>query len=109
MGKNAKITLFSNIATMLKAGISILYTVDALLEDAKGSQKILLQTVKDDINQGLHLHESLVKFPLTFNKVSINIMNASEEAGTLDNTLRELAKSYRREQEFMDRVRGAFA
>ncbi len=109
LGTNEKIALFSNIATMLKAGISILDTVDALLEDAKGSQKILLQTVKDDINQGLHLHESLGKFPQTFNKVSINIIHASEEAGTLDNTLRELAKSYRREQEFMDRVRGAFA
>jgi type II secretory pathway component PulF len=108
MSTNDKITLMSNLATMLKAGISIIDAIDSLLEDAKGSQKVLLQTVKDDINQGLHLHESLVKFPQIFNKVSINIIHASEEAGTLDSTLRELSTNYRKQQDFMDHVRGAF-
>ena len=105
---NDKIALMSNLATMLKAGISIIDAIDSLLEDSKGSQKILLQTIKEDINQGIHLHESLAKFPQIFNKVSLNIVHASEEAGTLDSTLRELAENYRKQQEFMDHVRGAF-
>lgn len=105
---NDKIALMSNLATMLKAGISIIDAIDSLMEDAKGSQKVLLQTIKEDINQGIHLHESLAKFPQIFNKVSLNIVHASEEAGTLDSTLRELAENYRKQQEFMDHVRGAF-
>ncbi len=105
---NDKIALMSNLATMLKAGISIIDAIDSLMEDAKGSQKVLLQTIKEDINQGIHLHESLAKFPQIFNKVSLNIIHASEEAGTLDSTLRELAENYRKQQEFMDHVRGAF-
>ena len=52
---NEKITLISNMYTMLSSGIPILETVDSLLSDAKGNQKKLLQTLKNDLGQGQHM------------------------------------------------------
>lgn len=108
MPTNEKISLISNISTMLAAGISIIDIVDSLLEDAKGSQKIVLETMKADINQGLRLNETFAKFPQVFDKVTVNIVKAAEEAGTLDVTLKDLKTTIKRDQEFTDKVRSAF-
>lgn len=108
MGTNEKISLISNISTMLAAGISILDIVDSLLEDSKGSQKILLETMKEDINQGVSLNQTFAKFPQIFDKVTVNIVKAAEEAGTLDATLKDLKVTIKRDQEFTDKVRSAF-
>ncbi|MBI1862973.1 type II secretion system F family protein [Candidatus Microgenomates bacterium] len=93
---------------MLAAGISIVDIVDSLLEDAKGDQKILIETMKDDINQGHRLNETFAKFPQVFDKVTVNIVKAAEEAGTLDVTLKDLKATIKRDQEFTDKVRSAF-
>lgn len=105
---NEKLALISNFATMFSAGIPILETVDSLLEDAKGNQKIILETLRADLMQGLHVSESFAKFPKVFDKVTVNIIRASEEAGTLDTTLKDLKETIKKQMEFSDRVRSAF-
>ena len=94
---------------MLAAGIPILEVVDSLLEDAKNNQKKVLQTLRDDIMQGQHVHVSFAKFPKVFNKVTIQILKASEEAGTLEVTLRDLKEEIRKEAEFTDKIKSALA
>lgn len=107
LSTNEKITLISNLATMLAAGIPILEAVSSLLEDAKGNQKKILDTLIDDLKQGKQINFSLSKFPKTFNPVTVNLVKASEEAGTLDTTLKDLATSIREEAEFADKVKSA--
>lgn len=103
-----KVGFISNLSTMLAAGISIIEIIDSLMEDAKGNTLILLQSVKEDINQGNRIYVAFEKFPQVFDKVTINIIRASEEAGTLDTTLIDLKDTIKKEQEFMDKVRSAF-
>ena len=102
-----KIGLLSNLSTMLGAGISILETVDSLLEDSKGNQKRMLQALREDLVQGKHISASFARFPKVFDKVTINILKASEEAGTLDVTLKDLRDHIQKEMEFLDKVRSA--
>lgn len=109
ISSNDKIVLISNFATLLSAGISILEAVDSLLEDAKGNQVILLQTIREDLVQGKHIYESFSKFPHVFDKVTVNVIKASEEAGNLDVTLKELKENLRKENEFTDKVKSALA
>lgn len=104
---NDKIALISNLTTMLQAGIPILETVDSLLEDAKGNQKKLLETLRADLMQGQRVHATFAKFPRVFDKVTINIIKASEEAGTLDVTLKDLKETIRKEMEFGDKIKSA--
>lgn len=102
-----KMILVSNMSTMLFAGISILETVDSLLEDAKGNQKKVLTALRADLVQGKHVYNSFAQFPKIFNKVTVNIIKASEEAGTLDITLKDLKGNIKKEMEFSDSIRSA--
>lgn len=92
---------------MLSAGISILELVDSLLEDAKGNTKKILEVVREDLMQGKHLHSSFDKFPRVFDRVTVNILRAAEEAGTLDETLLELRDNIKKQVEFTDKVKSA--
>ncbi len=107
LSTNEKIGLISNFATMLSAGIPILDAVDALLDGAKNSQKKVLQVLKDDISQGQHVSTSFMKFPKVFDKVTIQIIKASEEAGTLEVTLRDIRNDIKKQAEFTDKVKSA--
>lgn len=102
-----KLGLISNLATMLSAGISILEVVDSLLEDAKGNQKKFLESLRADLAQGSHVSDALAKFPKIFDKITVNLIKASEEAGTLDVTLTDLKSSIKKDAEFMDKIKGA--
>lgn len=104
---NDKIAMISNMNTMLAAGIPILETIDSLLEDAKGNQKKILLTLREDLGQGQHVYFTFSKFPKVFDKVIVNIIKASEEAGTLDVTLKDLSENIRKEMEFSDRIKSA--
>lgn len=102
-----KIALFDNLSTMLGAGISILETFDSLLEDSKGNQKKILLHVRKDLTQGKQLSGSFANFPEVFDKVTLNILRAAEEAGTLDVTLKDIKKHIQKEMEFSDKVTSA--
>ncbi|PIZ66346.1 hypothetical protein COU87_03830 [Candidatus Roizmanbacteria bacterium CG10_big_fil_rev_8_21_14_0_10_39_12] len=102
-----KITLFDNFATMLGAGISILEAVDSMLEDSKGNQKKLLENLRKDLTQGQQISSSFARYPGTFDKVTLNIIRASEEAGTLDVTLKDIKKHIQKEMEFKDKIQSA--
>lgn len=102
-----KVGLVSNLSTMLSAGIPILDVVRSMEEDSKGGTKIILNTLMEDITQGKHIYVSLEKFPRVFDKVTVNVVKASEEAGTLDVTLKDLRENIRKQNEFNDKVRSA--
>src|SRR5205814_116660 len=100
-------TLISNLHTMLASGIPILETVESLLEDAKGGQKKLLMSMREDLGQGQHMYITFAKFPKIFDKVTVSIIKSSEESGTLDTALEDLKISIRKEIEFNDKIRSA--
>ncbi|GIK84232.1 MAG: type II secretion system protein F [Patescibacteria group bacterium] len=102
-----KMQLVGNLSTMLKAGIPILETVDSLLEDSKGNLKKVLETMRADLKAGTRIHETLAKYPNAFNKVTINLIKAAEEAGTLEVALRDVREGIQREIEFSDKVKSA--
>lgn len=102
-----KISLVSNLATMLTSGIPILEAVDSLLEDAKGNQKKILEILKSDLIGGNRIFTTFAKFPMVFDKVTTNVVRAAEEAGTLDVTLKDLKATIEKEVEFTDKIKSA--
>lgn len=107
ISNSEKLGLVSNLATMLSAGIPILEVVDSLLEDAKGNQRKLLESLKLDLAQGNHVADAFGKFPKIFDKITVNLIKASEEAGTLDVTLTDLKTSIKKDAEFGDKIKSA--
>jgi type IV pilus assembly protein PilC len=102
-----KISLITNLSTMLSAGIPIVEALDSLLEDTKGGQKIILTTLRTDLMAGNRVYSSLAKFPAVFDVVTVNLVKAAEEAGTLETTLIDLRSHIQKEMEFIDKVKSA--
>jgi type II secretory pathway component PulF len=92
---------------MLSAGIPILETMEALMEGSKGNQAKLFTAIREDLVQGKHLYEAMAKFPQAFDLVTVNIIKASEEAGTLETTLKDIRVEIKKDMEFNDRVKSA--
>lgn len=107
LSANEKLGLISTMATMLTAGIPILETVDSLQDDAKGNTVKILKAIHEDLMQGKPLYASFARFPNVFNKVTVNIVKASEEAGKLDVVLKDIRDQIRKDMEFIDKVKSA--
>jgi len=102
-----KMGFLISLSTMLSAGITIVESLDSMLEDAKGNFKEVLTILKNDIQQGKRISMSLSKFPNIFDKVSVNLIKAAEEAGTLETTLKQIQINLRKDTEFIDKVKSA--
>lgn len=104
---NEKLGIIGNLNTMLSSGIPIFEAVESLVEDAKGNQRKFLLVLRDDLVQGNHIYTTLGKFPNTFDKVTVNVIKASEEAGTLEVALADLSANIQKEMEFTGKIKGA--
>jgi len=107
LSNNDKLGILSDLGTMLSSGIPLLESVEALLEDSKGNQKKILEVLRGDLTQGKHVYFTFSKFPNVFTKVVTNIVKASEEAGTLDVTLKDLKENLKKDMEFFDKIKSA--
>jgi type II secretory pathway component PulF len=107
LSSSEKLGLIGSFATMLTAGIPILDVVNSLREDTKGAQKKILDAMIEDLMQGKHMYLTLSRFPRVFDKVTVNVIKASEEAGTLDVALKDLKETIQKEIEFNDKVKSA--
>lgn len=96
--------MLTNLSTMLSAGIPILEVIETMLEDVKGNQLKVYKSMREDVIQGKHLYEAFSRFPNIFNKVTINIIKAAEEAGNLDQTLKDIKAQSVKDSEFRDKV-----
>lgn len=102
-----KLGLLSNLSTMVNAGLTLAEAVESLLEDATGNVKIVLSGIQADITQGKPLHTALSKYPRIFDKVTVAIIKASEESGTIDVVLKDVKNTVKKDIEFVDKLRSA--
>jgi type IV pilus assembly protein PilC len=80
------------LATMLAAGIPMVQAFEIVANgnDKPAMQKLILD-VKNDIEGGTSLHESLGKHPLHFDDLFVNLVQAGEQAGALESLLDKVA------------------
>ena len=104
-----KLSLITGLSTLIASGIPILEAVESLIEESKDNSKKILLQLKEDLNQGKSISESLARFPKSFDPTTINLIKAAEEAGTLDTSLKDLTQSIKKDAEFMGQVRSALA
>lgn len=100
-----KLSLFSDLATMLNAGIPILEAVESLENDSRGNLRKVLLSLKKSLSNGESLSHAMGRMPRAFDPVSINTIHAAEAGGTLEQTLSDLVVDTKREIEFSDQLR----
>jgi len=102
-----KLGLFSNLSTMVNAGLTLMESINALLSDATGNLKIMLTGIQSDITQGRPLYASLIKYPKIFDNVTVTIIKAAEESGTIDVVLKDIKNTVKKDIEFSDKIKSA--
>lgn len=79
-------------ATMIDSGIPISQALQILADGTQSPPlKKVLAGVKEDLNSGKRLAESMQSFPGAFDKLYVNLVRAGEEGGVLDTILDRLA------------------
>ena len=87
------IALFTRqLATMMKAGVPLLQSFEIVSKGAANPavQKLLLD-IKTDVETGSSLAAAFRKFPLYFDNLYCNLVQAGEQAGILETLLDRLA------------------
>jgi len=87
------LSLFTRqLATMLKSGVPLLQSFDIVSKGhSNPSVSRLLIDIKTDVETGSSLASAFRKFPLFFDNLYCNLVNAGEQAGILDSLLDRLA------------------
>src|ERR1700753_672774 len=80
------------LATMMAAGIPMVQAFEIIGNghEKPAVQKLVLD-IKANIEGGSTLHESLAKFPLYFDDLFVNLVEAGEQAGALETLLDKIA------------------
>jgi len=107
--KSRELQIFTRqFSTLVNAGIPI---VDALKILGEGRRNPVLQEaaikVRQSIEGGRRLGESMAQFPGIFDRLYVNMVRAGEEAGILDGILDRLAIYLEKSQKIKNQVRGA--
>ena len=103
------ITLFTRqLATMMKAGVPLLQSFDIV---GKGHSnpavaKLLLD-IKSDVETGSSMSAAFRKYPLYFDTLYCNLINAGEQAGILDTLLERLASYKEKIQAIKSKIKSA--
>jgi type II secretory pathway component PulF len=100
-----RLNLFTDVATMLTAGIPLLEAVESLESDAKGHVRKVLLILKQMLSNGEPLSAGMERLPDAFDPITVNLVRAAEAGGTLEDTLKDIVITTRKEVAFADSLR----
>lgn len=91
--KSPDITIFSRqLATMIEAGIPLVQAFDIVAKGQSNQRmKELVENIRTDVESGTTLAEALRKYPVHFNELFCNLVDAGEQSGSLDTMLDKVA------------------
>ncbi|MCS6947393.1 MAG: type II secretion system F family protein [Steroidobacteraceae bacterium] len=107
--KPEDIAIFSRqLATMLAAGIPLVQAFEIVgAGNEKPAMQKLILDIKADVEGGSSLHEALAKHPLHFDDLYVNLVEAGEQAGALENLLDKIATYKEKSEALKKKVKKA--
>ncbi len=103
------LTLFTRqLATMMKAGVPLLQAFDIVGRgNANPSVTRLLNDIRNDVETGTSLSTAFRKYPIYFDNLYCNLVEAGEQAGILDQLLDRLAVYMEKTQAIKSKIKSA--
>jgi type IV pilus assembly protein PilC len=103
------VIIFSRqFSTMIDAGLPILQCLDILYTQQENKTfKGYIKEIKESVEGGSTLAESLKKFPKQFDDLFVNMISAGEAGGILDTILKRLAGYLEKSAKLKGKVKGA--
>ncbi|MDP7040162.1 MAG: type II secretion system F family protein [Myxococcota bacterium] len=102
------VTFTRQFATMVDAGLPMLQCLDILSSQASNPAfRKVLTDVKNSVEGGQSLADSLKKHPKVFDKLFTNMISAGETGGVLDTILNRLATYIEKNSKLVKQFKGA--
>jgi len=103
-----KMMFARNLQVMIAAGISLPRSLNILAAQTRNKhfQKALLD-ILEEVTQGKSFSESLRKYPQIFPELFVSMIKVGEEAGTLEEVLKNLTYQMEREHDLRSKIKGA--
>ncbi|MDZ4162279.1 MAG: type II secretion system F family protein [Burkholderiales bacterium] len=96
------------LATMMKAGVPLLQAFDIVGRgNANASVARLLNDIRTDVETGTSLNAAFRKFPMHFDNLYCNLVEAGEAAGILDQLLDRLAVYMEKTEAIKSKIKSA--
>lgn len=102
-----KILFTKQLAVLLRSGVPLLESFELLIDQFEGRLRGMLITIKDRLREGASLHETLARYPDTFDNIYVQLVRAGEATGKLEVILERLTDYLERTEEVAKRVRSA--
>jgi type IV pilus assembly protein PilC len=97
-----------NLGSMLTAGLTVSRALSVIGRQSSNPRlKGVMTKIIDHINQGDQFHETLRKFPETFDDLYVAMIKAGEESGNLAESLKTLAIQMEKSSVLMKKIKGA--
>lgn len=95
-------------STMIDAGLPIIQCMDILYSQQENPTfKKMLKNIKEQVESGATLADSLKKYPKQFDDLFVNMVAAGEAGGILDTILRRLSAYMEKAAKLKSQVKGA--
>jgi type IV pilus assembly protein PilC len=97
-------------ATMINSGLAVLRALHVLEEQTQNPRlKTIIAVVRQDVESGLPLSDSMSRHPAAFDRLYIAMVKAGEAGGALDQTLNRLAQQLEKEDSLKRTIKAAMA
>lgn len=101
-------TIFAkDLSLMLRSGLVLSDALEIIEEESSGKMKKILQGLLSSVRAGQSLSASLARYPKVFSGFFINIVNAGEVSGNLENNLENIAEQLKKEEDLVTKIKGA--
>ena len=98
------------LSTLLGAGMPLVPSLSILMKQASNPLlKKSLAQIREQVNEGKSLTESMSNFPQIFPPFYLNMVRAGEASGTINLVLERLADFSENQQTLMNKIRSALA
>lgn len=95
-------------SSLVDSGVPILQGLSIIIEQQKNKDlKGILMKIRESIEGGMSLSESLRKFPRVFNELYVNLVDSGEKGGVLDKVFRRLSVYFEKILKLKRKIKGA--
>ena len=107
--KAKEILIFAKqFATMLRAGLPVLNTLNMLVEQTKAkNMKNIILTIRKDLESGNSISKCFEKHTKVFDTVVVNLIKAGEASGKLDVFLDKIVIALEKREKIKSKIKGA--
>ena len=101
------VNLTRQLATMITAGLPLAGGLSILVRQSKADVSRLVAQILQDVEGGTSFSQALSKHPDHFQRLYIQLVNAGETGGVLDQVMQRLAENLEKSKEFRAKTKGA--